>query len=155
MTSRKIFYFSFDHDKPSGGVKEQYRHVDILNRNNFDAYVLHPKDGYKASWFEHDTRTIGIEAFGKLFNTQTDFVVVPEDLGTRSLNLPCKKVIFNQNAFYGFGVFGAETPQQYTYLHPDVKAVFTVSEHNSEWLRLAYPDIDIHRLPVAVDTGRT
>jgi len=50
-----IYYFCPDSDKPSGGVKQIYRHVDVLNRHGMSAYVLHKKPGFRCSWFENDT----------------------------------------------------------------------------------------------------
>jgi hypothetical protein len=36
-----IYYGCPDKDYPVGGIRVIYRHVDLLNRNGFDAFVLH------------------------------------------------------------------------------------------------------------------
>lgn len=39
-----------------GGVRQTYRHVDVLNENGFEATIVHRKKGFKPTWFEHGTR---------------------------------------------------------------------------------------------------
>ncbi|MFQ5635670.1 MAG: hypothetical protein ACE5G3_10130 [Gammaproteobacteria bacterium] len=154
MHKRKIFYFAFDHDKPSGGIKEAYRHVDILNSNGFDAFILHQRDGARASWFDHETPIVSAERFSAVFDDSRDFVVLPEDLSGGIDRFPGRKVIFNQNVFHGFAALGRPESGQSPYLHPDVKAVFSVSDHNAEYLRYAYPHADVYRLFIGIDLDR-
>lgn len=52
----RIFFLTPHVDRPIGGNKVIYRHVDILNHQGFDAYVLHLKDGFRCSWFKNDTK---------------------------------------------------------------------------------------------------
>lgn len=51
-----IFVLCPDDDRPYGGVKQVYRHVDILNKNGFSAFVLHQKKGFRCTWFDNTTR---------------------------------------------------------------------------------------------------
>jgi glycosyltransferase involved in cell wall biosynthesis len=53
---RKIYFICPDNSKPAGGVKQIYRQVDILNKNGFNACVLHKKKGFKSNWFENSTK---------------------------------------------------------------------------------------------------
>lgn len=48
----RIFYECKDVVAPSGGVRRLYRHVEILNRHGFPAYVLHHLPGFRPTWFE-------------------------------------------------------------------------------------------------------
>jgi hypothetical protein len=49
----KIFYRAWSHNRPTGGQKQMYRHVDILNSAGFDAYIFHDNDGFRLTWFEN------------------------------------------------------------------------------------------------------
>jgi Glycosyl transferases group 1 len=53
----RIFYECKDVTAPSGGVRRLYRHVEILNRHGFQAYVLHHTPGFKPTWFETNAPT--------------------------------------------------------------------------------------------------
>ena len=51
-----VYYLCPDLDRPSGGVRVIYRHVDVLNKNGIDAFVVHERIGYRCEWFKNDTR---------------------------------------------------------------------------------------------------
>lgn len=51
-----IYYLCPDNNHPTGGVRVIYRHVDILNQNGFEAYVLHQTRGFRCTWFFNDTK---------------------------------------------------------------------------------------------------
>lgn len=42
----KIFILTPDHEMSVGGIRSNYRVVDILNRNGFRAYILHWKKSF-------------------------------------------------------------------------------------------------------------
>lgn len=77
-------------------------HVWLLNKNNFNAYVLHDKKPYKLPW-------INLDIPFRYINTQfelklEDFLVIPEfyaDL-PQLLKFTCQKIVFVQNAYYIF-----------------------------------------------------
>jgi glycosyltransferase involved in cell wall biosynthesis len=151
-----IFYFAYDHQKPTGGQKSAYRHVDALNRNGFSAFVLHSTENFRLGWFQNTTRVAGPAAFRSLYNVNEDWIVLPEDLGPSILTYPGKKIIINQGPYLGFACFGLKAPEQYPYLHPEVRAVFVKSSHSHQYLRFAFPKqtfirvfngADPHRLP--------
>ena len=52
---RNIYYLCPCSAVPCGGVQKIYQHVDILNQNGFNAYVLHPKKGFRYRWRENKT----------------------------------------------------------------------------------------------------
>ena len=150
----RIFYFAYSHDRPTGGQKQTYRHVDILNHAGVEAYALHMTPGFRLRWIANDTRTIDYGGFKALHDPATDFVVVPEDLGEAMLRFPGRKVVFNQNLFYGCHVYGEQPPYAYPYLSPDVVATLAVSEHNAAALRFACPALPVHRVVNGIDVGR-
>jgi glycosyltransferase involved in cell wall biosynthesis len=146
MPNPQIFYLCYDHQKPSGGQKQMYRHVDILNEHGYQAFAMHAQRGFALNWFDHDTNIICIDDFGKIYDPENDFIVLPEDLGDKILSFPGKKIIFNQGAYLGFYCLGLTKPRTYPYLHPDVKAIMVVSDHNKDYLSFAYPDLKIYRV---------
>jgi hypothetical protein len=150
----RVFYFAYSHDRPTGGQKQCYRHVDILNRHGYDAYALHMTPGFRLRWFDNDTRTIDPAGFRGLHDPARDIVVVPEDLGEQMLSFPGRKVVFNQNLFYGFHAFGERQPREYPYLRPDVVAALAVSDHNAAALRFACPSLAVHRVVNGIDLDR-
>jgi hypothetical protein len=149
-----IFYFAYDHHKPTGGQKAVYRHVDILNRNGFSAFVLHMQEGFKLGWFANDTRTIGPTRFRGIYNVNEDIIVLPEDLGRNILTYPGKKVIVNQGPYLGFYTYGFEEPKPYPYLDPSVVAVLVKSGHSADYLHFAFPSIKTIRVFDGVDSSR-
>jgi len=50
-----IYYLCPDLDTPSGGIKQIYRHVDILSQHGFSAAVLHQQNEFRCSWFVNTT----------------------------------------------------------------------------------------------------
>lgn len=153
MPAPKIFYYCFDNARPKGGNKLIYRHVDILNRNGVEAYVLHTRPGFRLTWFPNQTRVIDRPAGRYIYNPQTDILVLPEDLGVRISAFAVPKVIFNQNLYHGFTTHGKQPPAAYPYLDPKVIAVLSVSDHNAEHLRFAYPGRRVLRIRLGVDAA--
>lgn len=141
MANPKIFYHAYDHQRPTGGQKDTYQHVDVLNRNGREAYIVHMAPGFRLSWFENSTRVIDWATFRSMYNRDRDFMVVPEDLGAAIGHCEGRKVVFNKNIYHGFNaVYGQCADPN---LSKDVIAIFAVSEHNRRHLRFAYPDKEI------------
>ena len=127
-----------DVDSPIGGVKQIYRQVELLCSLGFDAKVLHQNPDFRASWFESTAPVTDIAKYlaqGPCANS--DLIVFPE---TWVQNIPnylpgIKKVIFNQNAYYTFGLNGSfDSSLLSYYYHNDVIGIVTVSEDNRQYL---------------------
>lgn len=58
---RNIYYLCPRTEAPCGGVQKIYQHVDILNQNGFNAYVLHPKKGFRYRWRKNKTKIAYLE----------------------------------------------------------------------------------------------
>jgi glycosyltransferase involved in cell wall biosynthesis len=143
MRKPRIYYYTYDHNSPVGGQKDTYQHVDVLTQAGYDAYAVHTKNGYRLDWFENDTRIAYLDEVRNTFDLDHDFIVVPEDIGSTIDELPGRKVIFNKNLFAGFIIYGRKLPDCYDCQRPDVVAVLTVSQHNQEHLKFAYPQVPI------------
>lgn len=52
---RRLLFIAFDTHTASGGIKQLYRQVDVLNKNGFRAYIVHGIYGFKCTWFDNAT----------------------------------------------------------------------------------------------------
>lgn len=55
IPSRLLFPLP-ENNTPSGGRKFTYHVVDILNDAGIEAWVVHPRDGFRLSWFPNTTK---------------------------------------------------------------------------------------------------
>ena len=51
----KLYYLCPDYDSHAGGVRVIYRHVDLLRRNGYEAFVVHERRGFRDTWFKSET----------------------------------------------------------------------------------------------------
>jgi hypothetical protein len=105
----RILYTCPDNPSPSGGVRVLYRHVEILKKAGFDAWVVHDQQGFRPTWFRSDVPLL--YAQGGLALDPADWVVIPEAHsaaleGLRDVG--CRKAVFCQGHFL---VFNTLTPQ--------------------------------------------
>ncbi|KZR70231.1 hypothetical protein PMIT1313_00540 [Prochlorococcus marinus str. MIT 1313] len=139
MKRRRILFVCYpDTNSPIGGVKQIYRQAELLQQNGWDALVLQQEPGFRADWFESKARVIDLKSYLDSPPTADhDLIVLPE---TWLKNVPSylvgiPKVIFNQNAFYSFGLESNCDPSTLElYQHPDIKGVLTVSEDSRRLL---------------------
>jgi glycosyltransferase involved in cell wall biosynthesis len=141
-----VYYLCPDHGTPSGGVRAIYRHVDLLNEAGVDAAVLHHRRGFSAGWFEHSTRIVAAPA-ARL--SPRDVLVVPEIYGPQFDRLPegPRLVAFNQNAYLTFEHLGPGQRLSYDRF----EAAMVVSRDSAEYLRFAFPGIDVAIVPNSID----
>jgi hypothetical protein len=69
-----VYYLCPDDDKPSGGIRVIYRHVDLLNAAGRDAVVLHERPGFRVGWFRNETRVLAAK---DVTLGREDLLVVP------------------------------------------------------------------------------
>jgi hypothetical protein len=153
MSGPKLFYHCYDHQRPTGGQKRCYRHVDILRNSGYEAYAFHAAPGYRLEWFANSTAVIDAGVLSSLYDPERDYVVLPEDLpfcryGNR---WPGRKVIFNKNLYLGFAHADSASASPYT--DPTVSAALTVSEHNRRHLQFAFPRLPVIKVGTSVDTN--
>jgi hypothetical protein len=115
--------------------------VDVLNRSEFNAAVLHRTKGFRCTWFPNDTRVV---CDSEVRMRASDYLVIPEIAGPKAGTLApgVKKVIFNQNTYFTFKDYSLDLgDKQSPYSHPEVVATFIVSEDNLNYIRYAFPDV--------------
>lgn len=145
----RILYLSPDPAQPRGGVRVFYRHVDLLNESGAHAAVVHCKSGYRAGWFENDTRVI---AGPDLVATRRDILVVPEFFGAAIPTYPSdgpRVVLFDQGPYYTFDGMSLDDARRLT---PDrLAAILTVSDDAMEVLEYAFPGIPVAAARSVID----
>jgi len=146
--SPTIYYLCPDHAPPSGGIRAIYRHVDILNDAGLSAAVLHHSEGFSCRWFEHSTRTLGAPS---VVLSRDDVLVVPEIYGPFLRRLPREPrlVAFSQNAYLTFEHIAPPLRPPYELF----EAALTVSPDSAEYLRFAFPGLEVAIVANAIDTA--
>ena len=139
MSRRRLLFVCYpDTNHPIGGVKQIYRQAELLHNAGWDAYVLQEQPGFRATWFENSAPVMDLESYKQSHpSADRDLLILPETwLNNAPRYLPgIPKIIFNQNAFYSFGLNGdCNTNTLELYKHPDIHAVVTVSEDSRNLL---------------------
>lgn len=57
-TKQRLLFICDDVNSPTGGIKQIYRQVDVLNANGFNAFVLHRHYGFQCTWFKNKTQVV-------------------------------------------------------------------------------------------------
>lgn len=176
----KIYFVCPNNQFASGGVKQIYRQVETLNKNGFNAYILHKKIGKKDKWF---TINVPITYSPYLFkqlkyaykgkkhtflrklalsflktrsiNIEKDAILVfPEIYGPHIYKIEpeISKVIFNQNCYYTFGYFSIyEDYKINPYNHPKTLATIVASEDAKNYMTYTFPESNVLRMRLGVD----
>jgi len=88
MANSRIFFISPDINSPTGGIKQLYRQVDVLNNNGYNAFILHQNAGFKCSWFVNQTKV----AYSYSIHNQMNNLIMPNNSATGLIS-KSKKVI--------------------------------------------------------------
>jgi Glycosyl transferases group 1 len=141
-----------DWDRPAGGIRKQYRAVDVLNDAGLPAAIVHEKPRFACGWFEHETRII---AAADTVVGEGDVICVPEVYGPGILDLPkgVRQVIFNQNAYITLDslVDGGATAAAPYVDNADLATVVVVSEDSAEALQYLFPHVPVKRIHHGLD----
>lgn len=172
---RKIYFLCPVNRKPSGGVKQIYRMADLLNKNGFEAYVVHKKK-HREKWFSNNTAIrVNPYLFKKIRFSEknrnslwhktylwmlkkTSFSIAKEDIlvypeimgGPFDRAFENAFVIFNQNCYYTFEQQEPAKPSPYHSAHN--LGVIVVSEDSKQYLQEVFPDLPVHRIHLGIDT---
>jgi glycosyltransferase involved in cell wall biosynthesis len=157
-----IYVLCPENNRPSGGIKILYRHVDVLNKNGFSAAILHQQKGFRCTWFANDTRVVYLP---EVQLTEKDFLLIPEIFGPKMFSLSqlprigprVKKVIFNQNCYYSFLGHSIDSVRHPEFKTPYEKseefvAAIVVSEDSKRYLEYAFPVLKVFRIHNAINS---
>lgn len=146
-----IYYLCPHVDRPIGGIRAIYRHVDILNAAGIPAAVVHAPDGFSCTWFDHNTRVTGARSVGV---SRQDVLVVPEWYGPCLEALPIgpRIVVFNQNAYSTFAWLDDTAAAGAPYRGiPGLEEILVVSCDNADYLRFAFPELTVTQVRNSID----
>jgi hypothetical protein len=93
----RILFECLDNNIPAGGVRRIYRHVEILRKHGFDAYVLHHEPGFRVTWFD-SLAPIAYCEYDCL--DASDVLVIPEghvDVMRRTIKAPYRRFVIALN----------------------------------------------------------
>jgi len=149
-----VYFRCPENSVPCGGIKKLYDHVDILNKNGIEAYVLHFDDteAFRCNWFPNNTKI----TYDKTVIKEDDIVVFPEIYNHHAFNTvpKCKKVIFNQSCYNTFAPYGTINENTiFNYNNPDVIGIMVVSEDSKQYLEM-FLDRKIHRVHISIDFNK-
>lgn len=153
-----------DVDRAIGGVKQLYRHAEHLSALGWDSAVVTEREGFRPSWFSSTASTCSLQqsvAQGELRPERTILVLPETYLGVdlrsfRGLDLSgLTRVVFNQNAYYSYGDFAADTASKLQRFYDDtsVLQVLSISEDTHDFLsrNLGLPDHKLSRIVNAIE----
>jgi hypothetical protein len=146
-----IYVLCPDDNRPSGGVKKLYRHVDVLNQNGREAFLLHQQPEFRCTWFDNATR---VAYMPSVQLDASDYLVIPEVYGPAiaSIQKGIRKVIFNQGCYLTFhGYSLAKKDDVPAYRHPDVVGTLVVSEDSKRYLEQVFPGLRVCRIRYGID----
>ena len=176
-----IYYRCPDKDYPVGGIRVIYRHVDILDRNGFEAFVLHHYHPFRCTWFENDTPVahearypehsrspaarawrgarraagapVGTDPLPAFELTDADVLVLPEVMpDVPESEGHVPKVIFNQNAYLTLAPYPLDVDSRdIVYARPEVRGAIVVSEDSRRYLESLFPELRVHRIHYGID----
>src|SRR5690606_33917075 len=176
--SPKIYVVCPEEKCPVGGVKQLYRLVDILNRNDYNASIIHKNKGFRVNWFENNTpieyfpalfkkmdrlnskknwknklkHTIKSKLGSKKLPEKDSILVFPEVYGPFIHTLVTNQlIIFNQNCYYTFNRFpNYESVKESPYESKKVIGTLVVSDDSYQYLKYTYQAANIYRIHLGI-----
>jgi glycosyltransferase involved in cell wall biosynthesis len=147
-----VYYLAPSDDRPIGGIRVIYRHVDTLNALSIPARVVHSRKGFRCTWFDNDTR---VTHSGAVVLRADDLLVIPEwygpGLGARPPGV--RVVVFNQRAYDTFdhvSLADSSPGAPYSSL-PGLVGLMAVSQDNVDLLRYTFPRVPVRLVRNVVD----
>jgi Glycosyl transferases group 1 len=146
--SGRVIYIAPDYPSPSGGMRAIYRHVELLCAAGERAVVWHRDPGFRCEWFKHDAAIVGGDT---LPVEAADLLVVPEVLIFPGFDPAprARKAIFNQGYFHTYDHW--DDPAGYPGWEP-LPVLWTTSAASAAVLSRVNSALDLHRVPVSIDT---
>ena len=142
-----IYYYLPDIETISGGIKQIYRHINILNSSGYDAKIFYENLNVNNQWFNNNCpKENDIESI-----KESDYIVFPEiscGNSTKFLKYTKNIIIFNQNCYYTFTGLN-NYDMKYIPLLYDlkfVKSCIVVSDDSYNYLKTCFPNKMIYRV---------
>jgi hypothetical protein len=133
-----IYFIIPDLDGPAGGAKQIYRQVDILNRNNIRAAVLHRSPESRFNWFENQTNT----AYSKQLFDRLDLAELAQFSSPKAKLLrQAKRWRISVRSFLSGGAIKQCTPSHFSHQwHPAPADILVFPEIIEQLAPLVMPE---------------
>ena len=148
-------------NKPTGGIKIIYRHVEILSKllsKKVDSKIFHFEDfNFKCDWFPHNVN------FKKnsTFDSTKEFVIIPEWMAVYHAKIlqkaNVKYGIFVQNGFYlHTKPKNNFSDEEINEAYEKAKIIISYSDEITECIKLTFPKSadKIFRIDISVDSKK-
>jgi glycosyltransferase involved in cell wall biosynthesis len=148
MAKSTIYFFCPDLAHVLGGVRQMYRHVDVLNASGFEAAIVHSDPEFRIGWFENSTR------IAKRPKLKEEDIAVFSEIGGLKINEWAKgkrKAVLNQNCYYTFARYPLLEEAKTPYLDPEVVATIVVSDDSKRYLEYVFPRLPVYRIRYSID----
>ena len=144
---RIIYLLPTHNNKPSGGVKVIYQHVEILNTMGIEASVLHLyKPGFNCTWFKNNA----IKKKSAVFDSSNDFLVIPEvlagDIGSFCLKNNLKYGIFVQNGYLIQKGKNKNTNSEFFEVYKKAEIILVISEEVKKTVKFIFSSYDTKKI---------
>tara|TARA_Y100001933_G_scaffold262634_1_gene321079 strand:- start:1279 stop:2271 length:993 start_codon:yes stop_codon:yes gene_type:complete len=130
-----------DISKAIGGVKQIHRVAEGLIQLGHQAYLVQESIDFHPGWFNSSVPTIDKLTWDQsILNPKSDYIVIAETFIPilKTLQPKIKKIIFNQNGAYSFGLPGNQIFKPSwlisAYSDPSVAQIWCVSHHDYDLL---------------------
>ncbi len=147
----RIVVMAPDFDRPAGGIRVMYDHVDALNAAGVPAVLMHQGSGFRCTWFDSDTAITSADRDEIATN---DVLVVPElfvdVLGRRGVTRP--HIVLNQSGHLTWSINGDDV-DRHLRGRCGLLGVIVPSQHIRNYLRYAFPQIPVEVARNAVDSA--
>lgn len=151
-----------DIKKPIGGIKQLHRVCEILNNLNYQCTLVQEDPSFHPGWFDSNVLTVSKHKWFNelLLKRDRDIIILPETFlaGVVSIFPSIKKIIFNQNSSFTFGlpkskkILSLQETIEY-YAFSQILQVWTVSLHDRKFISsgLRFPSSRLHLIANALD----
>lgn len=148
---RRVVYLSPDSQRPTGGVKVIYRHVEALRAMGVEACVMHERKGFRCTWFESTAPVLGFVDL-----RPGDHAVVPEVMPQMALRLASLGMPYTMFVQNGYLALETCSPADTRRVYEGASAVLSISDDTLDLLRTLFPGLrsPLLRVQHSVDASR-
>tara|TARA_B100001123_G_C15322580_1_gene1028451 strand:+ start:134 stop:1114 length:981 start_codon:yes stop_codon:yes gene_type:complete len=148
-------------NKPTGGIKIIYKHVEILSKllpREAESKIFHFENfNFKCDWFSHNVKF----KISSTFDSSKEFVIIPEWMAVYHAKIlqksNIKYGIFVQNGFYlNTKPESNFSNQDITEAYEKAEIIISYSDEISECIKLTFPKSKskIFRINISVDSKK-
>ena len=145
-----LYFLVPDFERPAGGIRVMYRHVDLLNEAGVPSAVLHRRRGFRCTWFPNETQ---VKYIADTELAPHDVLVVPDVYAPLMPDLPTglQHLLFDQSGGHLSLRRHTDRLVEHVKKSPDLLGILTVSTHSQDLLQHIFPTRRIHRVHLSVD----